>query len=646
MATTMATPPTPPPSQRSNSSSSSESDVDPALDFATPESESDNRRTIYKDDVEGPSASEVESDDDEECDDEFSPNHEGDDVDTWITSKKKKKRNAKDDQAMEKITAEITAKIKASSPNNKKQRQNVGVDKPNPVEEDDVVDLMSSPEKPPAATAAKTVKTKKSVKDTNKITTTAKRTSPRKHASTTAAAAAADTTETTGITSNLSSPSSTSLNKTKGKKRKVSMSPTDSLAKVRSTADKKREKKKSSSSKIARKKQKHDEDDDSDDDDLFDVVDEKKSESTSTQAGAATTSKKRKQEEKKNENKKKKQKVSTETKKAESVVEKKSKKPANAAPVPSNTTRNHEEAKAADAMAAETTKALSAKASSSTTDTAKQTTKPASTTKKAQSTKDPPKKKIKKKTFQDQLLSKLFLACKPFSLKELIQVMPAGTSEPSVNFCLLACIDKNWVLKKESTMGKSGRVKEIYWANQDCQSKELKSILSDVLLPVDEIANTRRELAGLQQQSKALQSELAQVIQTPSNVDLQNQVVGAQQEVEQLESQLEAMKHRISMMAKTNGGNNAARGGKMTPLALKKKHNKLVDEWRRRKRLCMDFIDNLSDAMEKSPKDVIKKVLELETDEDVLGTDFTGIPQKHDLPATGGSNRIQKRWSR
>ena len=55
-------------------------------------------------------------------------------------------------------------------------------------------------------------------------------------------------------------------------------------------------------------------------------------------------------------------------------------------------------------------------------------------------------------------------------------------------------------------------------------------------------------------------------------------------------------------------------GGYLTNNSMKN-INTLRDVWKTRKQKCMDFVGQLSDGMEKTVKDVVKKVLELETDE-------------------------------
>merc|ERR1712151_240099 len=52
------------------------------------------------------------------------------------------------------------------------------------------------------------------------------------------------------------------------------------------------------------------------------------------------------------------------------------------------------------------------------------------------------------------------------------------------------------------------------------------------------------------------------------------------------------------------------------PNNVKKTINYYRTEWKQRKEKCMDFLDNLCDAMEKKLKDVFK-ILDIERDEDL-----------------------------
>jgi hypothetical protein len=239
----------------------------------------------------------------------------------------------------------------------------------------------------------------------------------------------------------------------------------------------------------------------------------------------------------------------------------------------------------------------------------------------------PKKKKPKKKTFQDELLHHMFFTCKPFAMKTLTQELK--TSEASVNFCLLSLIDKGWVVKKE--FASKSRSKELYWANQEAKSKELFTALH--IVPPEQVAAARRELAHLQQQEKAANQQLHQVQQEPSNEELNSRLTVAEQEVRELEDEVQAALSRIRAAKEPKpqpkqrigfGKPKVIKAKPTCPKRLKAQINKMRDEWRKRKEKCNDFIEQLADGMEKKVKDVVK-MLELETDE-VVGVK---MPPKH-----------------
>ena len=251
--------------------------------------------------------------------------------------------------------------------------------------------------------------------------------------------------------------------------------------------------------------------------------------------------------------------------------------------------------------------------------------------------KPPPKKKKKRATFEEELLQKMFMSCRPYAIRDLVQLMGKTTSEASVNFCLLSLIDKKWVIKKEFKSG--NRSKELYWANQESKDKKLWA-LDCLQLPSSEtIRETRLELASLQQQQKTLVREIEEIEKTPSNDHLAVLCQNAQTEVDDLAVKLEAMKKRIASGPQQNKAkkpglgfrNNRFGSNKMppkkaqTPLQLKKRINAMRDHWVKRRRKCMDFVEALADGMEKKVKDVVNKVLELETDEEAKAV----LPPKH-----------------
>ena len=273
--------------------------------------------------------------------------------------------------------------------------------------------------------------------------------------------------------------------------------------------------------------------------------------------------------------------------------------------------------------------------------------KAATTTTATAAAKPPPKKKKKRTTFEEELLQKMFLSCRPYSVRDLMQLMGKTTSEASVTFCLLSLIDKKWAIKKEFKSG--NRTKELYWANQESKDKTLWALDCLQLPSSDRIGQTRMELAALQQQQKLLSREIVEIEKTPSNERLSVLCQSAEAEVDKLSSQLKAMEGRIADSSESQlaagttkppgrfgttkfGTNNKSNNLPIktktkTPLQLKKRINGLRDHWIKRKRKCMDFVDSLADGMDKTVKDVVNKVLELETDE----SEHAVLPPKYVL---------------
>ncbi|KAL3938285.1 MAG: hypothetical protein SGBAC_006767 [Bacillariaceae sp.] len=224
--------------------------------------------------------------------------------------------------------------------------------------------------------------------------------------------------------------------------------------------------------------------------------------------------------------------------------------------------------------------------------------------------------KKKKKTFQDQLLHHVFFSGRPHTVKDLTQHLK--TSEASVNFCLLSLVDKGWIIKKEFTS--KSRSRELYWANDDSKNKELMAAL-DMVAP-HEVAGARVNLATLQQQEKATAMELYQVMQEPSNEELNKRVATAENEVASLHAEVDAILKRISAGEQTGvpkqqlgRAQPKVSKARSNPKRIKVEINRMRGEWKKRKEKCNDFIECLADGMEKKAKVVIK-LLELETDED------------------------------
>jgi len=234
-----------------------------------------------------------------------------------------------------------------------------------------------------------------------------------------------------------------------------------------------------------------------------------------------------------------------------------------------------------------------------------------------------PAKKRKKDSFQDAVLRHMYLSGKPFSLKGLAK--ETRTTGDALKHLLLSLLDKGYVVKK--SFGKSG--KELYWANIDDKKghKEMKNFFFEE----EDMQTAGKELSEFLSRKNKILNELETLIKMPTNDEVDSKVRDLLEENSLLQ------KRSLAAIAEKE---RAAQQRKLkTPAELKQmdrercprrkkiRINALRDEWKKRKEKCMDFVDQLADAMDKNLKDVIK-LLDVETDKSV-GIDK--MPPKHSI---------------
>ena len=243
-----------------------------------------------------------------------------------------------------------------------------------------------------------------------------------------------------------------------------------------------------------------------------------------------------------------------------------------------------------------------------------------------------PKPKKKKKTFQDQVLLHMMTTIKPFNLKGLASDL--RTTDVALQNLMLSLLDKGVVRRKEFGKNK----KEMYWVDLE---KATKEIYKECIPSGEDMQKAKSELnTALEEENmhievlKGMESEL-------TNEELAKQLEEEEKNVLELRTRMQEAKDRIAGKDNAPQGGNPGTGGKnqsrfakfrgppkkpKTRKQLNKAFNEMRGEWKSRKEKCMDFIDNLSDAMEKRPKEVMK-MLEFETDE-MLGVN---LPPKRNL---------------
>mmetsp|Transcript_26829 Transcript_26829/g.40603 ORF Transcript_26829/g.40603 Transcript_26829/m.40603 type:complete len:434 (-) Transcript_26829:1418-2719(-) len=245
---------------------------------------------------------------------------------------------------------------------------------------------------------------------------------------------------------------------------------------------------------------------------------------------------------------------------------------------------------------------------------------------------NPKTKKKKKRTFQDQVLAEMLFSCKAYSLKTLANAI--NSTENMLNHLMLSLLDKKLVLKKEFT-SKSGKTREIYWANQDSKAKEILKLIPDA----NEVLVSKQELLSLQKNLKDIAKDTTFLTQELSNEEIDRQLMNLETAVTKQKTEEANMRERIRQFNSNPTVQQSQRVGfrgilpsktptqlakERCPRRLKMRINALRFQWKSRKEKCVDFIDQLSDAMEKKPKDIVK-LLDLETDE----MEGVKMPAKH-----------------
>ncbi|GKY98348.1 hypothetical protein MPSEU_000792400 [Mayamaea pseudoterrestris] len=241
------------------------------------------------------------------------------------------------------------------------------------------------------------------------------------------------------------------------------------------------------------------------------------------------------------------------------------------------------------------------------------------------------KPRKKKQTFDEQVLSHMLLAFKPFTLKTLAQELK--TTDTIVNFSMLTMIDKGLVIKKDFVSANGSNTKTLYWANHGVTAKELSTVPKKAT--IDEMQVTKHELNQFNSQNAALHRELAAVSETASNDDLKQQVLAQESQLKDIINQLDGIKDRIRsqqqppavplrILGRVVPKSAAQIAREQCPRRTKIRINSMRSEWKIRKDKCINFIDTLADCLEKCPKEVVK-LLDLETDE-MVGV---CMPPKH-----------------
>lgn len=265
----------------------------------------------------------------------------------------------------------------------------------------------------------------------------------------------------------------------------------------------------------------------------------------------------------------------------------------------------------------------------------------------------PALKKVKKRSFHDQILYTMLTSNKPYNLKSLAKA--TKTTVEQLNHAMLSFVDKGLVIVKEFPSKANGREgKKLYWAttvtlsdnngddDDDNDKKKQKKgsngaiqkELSKLMATPNEMKEINELHTTLEQRYRSIQEELQPLLQIPTMKELDEDIEAEEQTLKGLQQEIDAIRNRIREQSSEQkkplkpmvqyGGyyrmqqqqRRATPSEPADPSKLKRKINDMLSEYKGRKRKCMDFVNDLADAMEKHPRDVMnEKILGLDTDE-------------------------------
>ena len=231
--------------------------------------------------------------------------------------------------------------------------------------------------------------------------------------------------------------------------------------------------------------------------------------------------------------------------------------------------------------------------------------------------------KKKKRSFHDQILYTMLTTSQPYSLKSLAKA--CDTTTAALHHAMLSFLDKQLVISKEFP-SKNGEPKKLYWANplslNELNGKSaLAKEMGKLLATPEEMEEARRTHGELQSKLRGVVEELNPLVAVPTSKQMDEQILREESELNKLQEEIRAIRARMESATEPKPrqithGRFQKPTKPMDKPTLKRKINRMLSEYKQRKRKCVDFVENLADAMEKKVKDVTsEKVLGLETDE-------------------------------
>jgi hypothetical protein len=170
----------------------------------------------------------------------------------------------------------------------------------------------------------------------------------------------------------------------------------------------------------------------------------------------------------------------------------------------------------------------------------------------------------------------------------------------------------------------------LFWANYNGKAKEVQvssMIVSERLICQEECENAQRHMVELRTHVASIRQRYQQILQTPSNHDLTDQILIKEHALQELyqrrdevNTRIRATKLHASKVSQTQQKLSSIPktalqlSKERCPIRLKQQINHLRKEWKVRKDKCTAFVEQLADGLEKKPKDVLG-LLDIDTDE-------------------------------
>eukprot|EP01098_Paradermamoeba_levis_P005720 TRINITY_DN2398_c0_g1_i1.p1 TRINITY_DN2398_c0_g1~~TRINITY_DN2398_c0_g1_i1.p1 ORF type:complete len:228 (-),score=66.07 TRINITY_DN2398_c0_g1_i1:135-818(-) len=183
---------------------------------------------------------------------------------------------------------------------------------------------------------------------------------------------------------------------------------------------------------------------------------------------------------------------------------------------------------------------------------------------------------------------------RPYNIQTLVTNLHESVSKKQAETVLDALVKKGKITEKE--FGKT----KIYWSNQ----QELPDVDKEGLAKLEDQIEELKELKQtLAEEVKNKTAEYKKVAAAPKTAELDEQIQLLEKENQELSTRLAALQKGTKMVSPESRAK------------VKKAHEAALTAYKKRKRMCMEMINQIQEVNDKSLKALMEDV-GLETDED------------------------------